>query len=476
MNFGADIEMKLYSHVIKHDTGLAPNPFHGYCTSALCTPSHKNARLKKGDWLIGNSPRKDGNRLVYAMRISEVLSMNQYFHDGRFERKKPKPEGAPEEQCGDNIYYQDKEAQWRRLPSRFHDNPESLRQDPGHPVFVAEHFYYFGCRRVAIPDELAGVICGGIGIHDKSDLADGFVTWLEDSHQPGVLGKPRDMPDHARSRRDDHGLDGRWHSASEKPKTTRLSANCTIILGNSASQQRLPLRVALLRVGIDSGSGGMDGPLFADGTFEFVPIPDSNRLDERTYGNQLGRTGTPLSEFFLPARRNAMRSQSIHMDPEFASFTYGDPTSPKAGLRHLSAGDLLVFYAGLRGYGCDLPQGLYLIGYFEVAFAGLARDLTEEQVRACSNNFHVRHESIFREQRDRLVLVKGGPGSRLLTKAVKISVIGRDRTGKPLKVLSPEMQQIFGSFDGKLSFQRSPTRCVANGYVPGAASFVRGLA
>ncbi len=165
----------------------------------------------------------------------------------------------------------------------------------------------------------------------------------------------------------------------------------------------------------------------------------------------------------------------MHLDPEFTSFTYGDPTSPKAGLRHLAAGDLLVFYAGLRGYGCDVSSGLYLIGCFDVAFAGLARDLTEDQIRECGDNFHVRHESVFRDQRDRLVLVKGGVGSRMFSKAVKISVIGRNRAGKPLKVLSPEMQKIFGSFNGKLSFQRSPTRWVANEHVPGAACFVRGL-
>jgi hypothetical protein len=94
--------------------------------------------------------------------------------------------------------------------------------------------------------------------------------------------------------------------------------------------------------------------------------------------------------------------------------------------------------------------GLYLIGYFEVAFAGIGRDLTEDQIRDCSNNFHVRHESVFLEQRDRLVLVKGGPGSRLLMKAVKICVMGQDRAGKPLKILSPEMQQIFGTFGGKI--------------------------
>jgi hypothetical protein len=233
--------------------------------------------------------------------------------------------------------------------------------------------------------------------------------------------------------------------------------------------------MALLRVGIDSGSGGMDGPLFADGTFEFVPIPDSTGLDEQTYGSHMGRGGRPLSDFFPAPRQAVMHSRSMHMDPEFISFTYGDPTSPKAGLRRLGEGDLLVFYAGLRGFGCDLPSGLYLIGYFEVAFAGLAHDLTEEQILMCGDNFHVRHQSVFLLQRDSLVLVKGGSGSRLLTKAVKINVMGRDRTGKPLKVLSPKMQQIFGSFDGKLSFQRSPTRWVANEHVSGAACFVREL-
>jgi hypothetical protein len=194
--------MKLYSHVITDDTGLAPNPFHGFCTSALCTPSHKNAKLRNGDWLIGNSRKRDGNRLVYAMRISEVLSMNDYFRDGRFERKKPKPDGTWIEQCGDNIYFRGDGGQWKRLPSRFHNDRNAFVKDvgddfAGRPVFVAEHFYYFGCRRVTIPDKLAGVICGGIGIHDKSNFADEFVTWLEDNHQTGVLGTPRDLLDDA---------------------------------------------------------------------------------------------------------------------------------------------------------------------------------------------------------------------------------------------------------------------------------------
>ena len=34
------------------------------------------------------------------------------------------------------------------------------------------------------------------------------------------------------------------------------------------------MQVVLLRVGIDTGSGGILGPLFSDGSFEYIPIPD----------------------------------------------------------------------------------------------------------------------------------------------------------------------------------------------------------
>ena len=221
------------------------------------------------------------------------------------------------------------------------------------------------------------------------------------------------------------------------------------------------MKIALLRVGIDSGCGGIDGPIFADRSFELMPIPDTWRLDHRTYGNALGRSGLPLVEYFPPARRAAMSSCTMHVDPEFTTFTYGDPTSPKAGLRKLQKGDLLVFYAGLLGHGCVEESALFLVGLFEVEFAGIASTLSKQQIEACSENFHVRHLAMFEEQRSRLVLVKGGAGSRLLKYAVKISAVGHDKSGRPLKVLSPEMPKIFGTFGGRISIQRSPPRWVA---------------
>ncbi len=142
----------------------------------------------------------------------------------------------------------------------------------------------------------------------------------------------------------------------------------------------------------------------------------------------------------------------------------------------LRPGDLLVFFCGLEGWDHPAAPALYLLGYFEVAVAGRARDFTERERRELfGENFHVRHECIYRQQEDRLVLVKGSPDSRLFERAVAISEPGWTRTGKPLKVLSREMQAIFGGFDGRLSFQRSPTRWVDPAFVDRAAAFVRSL-
>jgi hypothetical protein len=239
-------------------------------------------------------------------------------------------------------------------------------------------------------------------------------------------------------------------------------------------------QVVLLRVGIDAGCGGIQGPLFHDGTFEFICIPDGGRMSDHTYGNMVGRDGKPLSGYFPESRRRAMATQHVHLDPEFETFTYGDPTTPKRSLRHLKPGDFLAFYCGLQewdsesGWNTDIRPALYLAGYFEVALAGVARDFDNRTLdSAFGQNFHVRYPTVFRRQKDALVLVKGGPGSRLLRKAHCISAEGRDRAGKPLKVLSPKMQKVFGDFGGHVSIQRSPPRWVEPAFVDRAVGYLK---
>jgi hypothetical protein len=235
------------------------------------------------------------------------------------------------------------------------------------------------------------------------------------------------------------------------------------------------MQVVLLRVGIDTGSGGILGPLFRDGSFEYVPIPDERGIDKRTYGNTRGRHGRRMIEYFPQGRRGTMSGRSIHFDPEFRTFTYGDPTTPKASLQQLDEGSLLVFYAGLKGWDFACRPALYIIGYFAVRHAGLATSFTRAGLRPFRNNFHVMHAGVFKQQKHSLVLVKGGTGSRLLDKAIEISSVGKDKAGHSLYRLSAQMQRIFGNFDGHTGIQRSPPRWVAPEFTERAAAFVRSL-
>jgi hypothetical protein len=192
--------IKICSYVIKTDSGLAPNPFWGYCSLALCTPNHQRARLFRGDWIAGNSSASDGHRLVYAMRIDEVLDFDSYSRDPRFKQKQPIPQGTIEEQAGDNFYYLEN-GTWRRLPSRFHNDEAFFYKDlgrdlSGRPVFVGQHFIYFGDKRVSFPKRLCEIVRRNQGIqYTKGMLAEQFVVWLERNHKPGVIGKPLNRSD-----------------------------------------------------------------------------------------------------------------------------------------------------------------------------------------------------------------------------------------------------------------------------------------
>lgn len=181
-----------------------------------------------------------------------------------------------------------------------------------------------------------------------------------------------------------------------------------------------------------------------------------------------------MIDYFPERRRKTMRGQSIHLDPEFKTFTYGDPTRPKVSLQKLAAGSILVFYAGLKGWGFECPPALYIIGYFVVTRAGLANSFTKAELsRLFSNNFHVKHTKVLQHQKECLVLVKGGKGSRLLRKAVMISSIGADRIGRPMYVLSTKMQKVFGKFGGHVGIQRCPPRSVAPEFSERASQFLR---
>lgn len=124
------------------------------------------------------------------------------------------------------------------------------------------------------------------------------------------------------------------------------------------------MKALLLRVGIDTGCGGVLAPIFENGSFEYIPIPESRETEEkRTYADLPARNSNLFSEF-LPSK---LRHVVPHMDPEFSTFTYGDPTRNKRlQLLKLASGDLLIFYAGLEPIDKRDKARLFLIGHFAV--------------------------------------------------------------------------------------------------------------
>lgn len=214
--------------------------------------------------------------------------------------------------------------------------------------------------------------------------------------------------------------------------------------GKTKGLHGMSKQVVLLRVGVDAGCGGIQGPLFKDGLFDFVCIPDNKGVSVHTYGNMAGRDGRPLAGYFAESRRKVMAEQHVHVDPEFDTFTYGDPTTPKRSLRNLQPGDLLVFYCGLQkwdadgGWDQEHRPALYLAGFFEVAIAGMACDFDKKVLKAeFGMNFHVRYRTVFEKQKGELVLVKGGPGSRFWTTAGKSSRMTRAKQHPPACFLQP---------------------------------------
>ena len=190
--------MKLYSYVVRNDVGLAPNPFWGYCTLAVCTPNHMGTKVEKGDWIIGTSSVSRGNKLVYAMEVSETLTFDSYYGDSRFEKKKPSVYGSWREKCGDNMYYKDSQGEWVQHRTTFHHSAYNREQDVKHPVaFIAENFYYFGDKSVELPTKFQDLIWvrQGCKSNHNPKTVEGFLYWLKSSFSPGNLGEPQDNKD-----------------------------------------------------------------------------------------------------------------------------------------------------------------------------------------------------------------------------------------------------------------------------------------
>lgn len=257
------------------------------------------------------------------------------------------------------------------------------------------------------------------------------------------------------------------------------------------------MKVGLLRVGIDMAAGGLYGPLLDGGGFVFMPIPYGHAgctygrcpWNEQHGGNPYVCWNSdvpplnvppfvnyfPLVNFFSPRRRAKMRDRVCHCDPEFTTWTYGDllTSRNRAGVHNLTNGDMLVFYCGLQRWdpihrfiGEKL---LYLIGYFEIEYAGTICELEGMGINwqeVFQNNAHVRDHELLQEEHKNLILVKGKRCSRRFVKAQQLTE-GTNGRG-PWRRLLPQMRRLFGRERVGRGLQWIPAD-----HVKGAAAYVR---
>jgi hypothetical protein len=146
-----------------HDTGFAPNPFYGYCTLACCKPEIRRS-AQKGDWIVGLTPKAGGNRIVYYMRVDDVIeSFAAYWADRRFEVKKPTHTDGVRGWRGDNIYEALASGGYRQLPSMHSDGEAEDAESKAHDlgggrVLISETFAYFGSKALPLPTELQSLV------------------------------------------------------------------------------------------------------------------------------------------------------------------------------------------------------------------------------------------------------------------------------------------------------------------------------
>lgn len=168
--------MKLYSYVVDHDTGFAPNPFGGFCTLVCCKFSH-SGKWKNvvelaciGDWVVGlggKSQRSSGHgTIIYAMRVTKKLPLAEYCKSSRFHHRK---------------------------------DAEAAPRQPWRQALISSDFYYFGQKAAVIPASLFSELKVQRGFKNRfsREFISKFVAWIKKKKRgrngvPWVWDKEKD--------------------------------------------------------------------------------------------------------------------------------------------------------------------------------------------------------------------------------------------------------------------------------------------
>lgn len=197
--------MRLYSYVVRYDYGFAPNPFHGVCTLATCKPGIRGSAAV-GDWVLGtgSADYQLQGKLVYAMRVSETLSFNEYWLNNRFEVKRPYLRGSLVQAFGDNIYHESG-GEWIQERSRHSNedgslNSKHLKRDlSGRKVLIGYEYVYWGGDGPGVPKRFRDWggqdLCQQRGYRYRfpDEMVQEVITWIRARRENGCIGDPSEF-------------------------------------------------------------------------------------------------------------------------------------------------------------------------------------------------------------------------------------------------------------------------------------------
>ena len=192
------INMNCFRYKIEHDFGFAPNPFHGTLSMATCKGDiRKNNNRQLGDWIVGLGSKSMGNlhHIVFAMKVEEKLTFDQYWNDARFLCKKPNLNGSLIEIYGDNVYHTD-ESTGKVIQENCAHSKDNGIVDEGHYkrdvegqyVLLSKTFYYFGDHAPLIPEEFSYILNDSRNLkfwdlYGESQKIQKFVDWLASNYK-----------------------------------------------------------------------------------------------------------------------------------------------------------------------------------------------------------------------------------------------------------------------------------------------------
>lgn len=198
---------RVYIYVVDRDFGFAPNPFHGVLTLATCKPEIRRM-ANVGDWIFGVGGRRLNatGRCVFAARVTDHRTFDEYWSDPAFFDKRPVRNGSSRMMVGDNIYHRNATTKkWRQEDSHhsYADgsaNPVNVSVDTRtNRVLISTHFFYFGREAPVIPTRLLTAIGYSNGrnyrVFSLSTCAK-LIAWLESRHTASlnqVMADPLDF-------------------------------------------------------------------------------------------------------------------------------------------------------------------------------------------------------------------------------------------------------------------------------------------